>query len=171
VAAAAAGRDRHRASAVVAPGTGWSYSNTGYVLLGLVIRAATGGSVQQQLQARIIGPLGLRHTSFPVTNPRIAGPHAHGYLPGAGPGGAPLDFTGLSPSWAWATGNMVSTVEDVARFYRALLRGRLLPARLLRAMQTTVDTGTGLRYGLGLAALELPCGGTVWGHEGRPARL
>ena len=110
--------------------------------------------------------MGLRHTSFPTTNPRISGAHAHGYQLGAGPGGTPLDFTGLSPSWAWATGNMVSTVDDVARFYRALLRGRLLPPRLLRAMQTTVDTGSGLQYGLGLASIELPCGGTVWGHEG-----
>jgi D-alanyl-D-alanine carboxypeptidase len=150
-----------------APGTGWSYSNTGYVLLGLIIRAATHSSVQQQLQTRILRPLGLRHTSFPVTNPHIVGPHAHGYQLGAGPGGTPLDFTGLSPSWAWATGNMVSTVEDVARFYRALLGGRLLPPGLLRAMQTTVDTGSGLQYGLGLASIELPCGGgTVWGHEG-----
>ena len=149
-----------------APGTSWSYSNTGYVLLGLIIRAATHSSVQQQLTSRIFGPLGLRHTSFPVTNPHIPGAHAHGYQLGAGPGGTPLDFTGLSPSWAWATGNMVSTVDDVARFYRALLRGRLLPPRLLRAMQTTVDTGSGLQYGLGLASIELPCGGTVWGHEG-----
>jgi D-alanyl-D-alanine carboxypeptidase len=84
---------------------------------------------------------------------------------GAGPGGTPLDFTGLSPSWAWATGNMVSTVDDVARFHRALLRGRLLPPGLLRAMQTTVDTGSGFRYGLGLVSIELPCG-TFWGHEG-----
>ena len=149
-----------------APGTGWSYSKTGYVLLGLIIRAATGSSVQQQLQARVLGPLHLRHTSFPITDTRIAGAHAHGYLPGAGPGGTPLDFTGLSPSWAWATGNMVSSVEDVARFYRALLQGRLLPPRLLRAMQTTVDTGQGSRYGLGLIALPLPCGGTAWGGEG-----
>ena len=147
------------------PGTSWSYSNTGYVLLGLIIRAATHSSVQQQLQTRILHPLGLRHTSFPVTNPHIAGPHAHGYQLGAGPGGTPLDFTGLSPSWAWATGNMVSTVDDVARFHRALLRGRLLPPGLLRAMQTTVDTGSGFRYGLGLVSIELPCG-TFWGHEG-----
>ena len=147
------------------PGTSWSYSNTGYVLLGLIIRAATDTSVQQQLQTRILRPLGLRHTSFPITNPHIAGPHAHGYQLGAGPGGTPLDFTGLSPSWAWATGNMVSTVDDVARFHRALLRGRLLPPGLLRAMQTTVDTGSGFRYGLGLVSIELPCG-TFWGHEG-----
>jgi D-alanyl-D-alanine carboxypeptidase len=149
-----------------APGTSWSYTNTGYVLLGLIIEKATGTSLRQQLKARIFGPLHLRHTSFPITNPRIAGPHAHGYLLGAGPGGAPLDVTGLSPSWAWATGNIVSTVQDVARFYRALLRGRLLPPRLLRAMRTTVDTGQGFRYGLGLAAVPLPCGGTVWGHQG-----
>jgi D-alanyl-D-alanine carboxypeptidase len=147
------------------PGTSWSYSNTGYVLLGLIIRATTDSSVHQQLQTRILRPLGLRHTSFPVTNPRIAGPHAHGYQLGAGPGGTPLDFTGLSPSWAWATGNMVSTVDDVARFHRALLRGRLLPPGLLRAMQTTVDTGSGFRYGLGLISIELPCG-IFWGHEG-----
>ena len=147
------------------PGTSWSYSNTGYVLLGLIIRAATHSSVQQQLQTRILRPLGLRHTSFPVTNPHIAGPHAHGYQLGAGPGGTPLDFTGLSPSWAWATGNMVSTVDDVAHFHRALLRGRLLPPGLLRAMQTTVATGPGFRYGLGLVSIELPCG-TFWGHEG-----
>ena len=147
------------------PGTSWSYSNTGYVLLGLIIRAATHSSVQQQLQTRILRPLGLRHTSFPVTNPHIAGPHAHGYQLGAGPGGTPLDFTGLSPSWAWATGNMVSTVDDVAHFHRALLRGRLLPPGLLRAMQTTVATGSGFRYGLGLVSIELPCG-TFWGHEG-----
>jgi D-alanyl-D-alanine carboxypeptidase len=149
-----------------APGTSWSYSNTGYVLLGLIIRAVTGSSVQQQLERRIFGPLNLRHTSFPITSPRIVGPHAHGYLLGAGPGGTPLDFTGLSPSWAWATGNMVSTVDDVARFFRALLGGRLLPPRLLRAMQTTVDTGQGSRYGLGLIALPLPCGSTAWGGEG-----
>ena len=117
------------------------------------------------LTERILRPLGLRHTSFPVTNPHIPGAHAHGYQLGAGPGGTPLDFTGLSPSWAWATGNMVSTVDDVARFHRALLRGRLLPPGLLRAMQTTVDTGSGFRYGLGLVSIELPCG-TVWGHEG-----
>jgi D-alanyl-D-alanine carboxypeptidase len=78
----------------------WSYSNTCYVLLGLIVEQATGSSLRQQLTARILRPLHLRHTSFPTTNPRIAGPHAHGYLLGAGPGGMPLDFTGLSPSWA-----------------------------------------------------------------------
>jgi D-alanyl-D-alanine carboxypeptidase len=145
-----------------APGAGWSYSNTGYVLLGLIIEEATGTSLGRQLKARLFGPLGLHHTSFPTTDPRIAGRHAHGYLLD----GTPQDVTGISPSWAWAAGAMVSTVEDVARFYRALLGGRLLPARLLRAMQTTVDAESGLRYGLGLFAVELPCGGTVWGHEG-----
>jgi D-alanyl-D-alanine carboxypeptidase len=153
-----------------APGTSWSYSNTGYVLLGLIIRAATHSSVQQQLTRRILRPLGLRHTSFPVTNPHIVGPHAHGYQLGAGPGGTPLDFTGLSPSWAWATGNMVSTVDDVARFYRALLRGRLLPPRLLRAMQTTVDTGSGLQYGLGSPRSSCPAAAPSGGtKEASPA--
>ena len=149
-----------------APGAGWSYSNTGYVLLGLIIQRVTGTSLGRQFKARIFGPLGLGHTSFPTTNPRIVGRHAHGYLFDAGPDSPPLDITGLSPSWAWAAGGMVSTVDDVARFFRALLGGRLLPARLLRAMQTTVAAESGLRYGLGLFAVELPCGGMVWGHEG-----
>jgi D-alanyl-D-alanine carboxypeptidase len=149
-----------------APGAGWSYSNTGYVLLSLIVQRVTGTSLGRQLKTRVFGPLGLGHTSFPTVDPRIVGRHAHGYLFDAGPDSPPLDITGLSPSWAWAAGNIVSTVEDVARFYRALLGGRLLPARLLRAMQTTVDAGSGLRYGLGLFEVELPCGGTVWGHEG-----
>ncbi|HEV8172415.1 MAG TPA: hypothetical protein VGP91_02085 [Actinoplanes sp.] len=69
-------------------------------------------------------------------------------------------------AWAWSTGNIASSTADVARFFRALLRGRLLPPHLLRAMQTTVRTGSLFDYGLGLVSLPLPCGGTVWGHEG-----
>jgi D-alanyl-D-alanine carboxypeptidase len=63
-----------------APGTSWSYSNTNYILAGLIIQAVTGRGVPEELQGRIFTPLGLDGTSFPVTDPDIAGYHAHGYL-------------------------------------------------------------------------------------------
>lgn len=147
------------------PGTSFAYSNTDYILLGLVIQAATGETVGQQLRDRIFTPLGLRHTSFPYASPALPEPFAHGYLlnqPGAT---GPVDITAISPSWAWAAGGIVSTAADIARFYSALLAGRLLPAPLLREMMTTVAISSGGDYGLGIISGPFPCG-TVWGHTG-----
>jgi D-alanyl-D-alanine carboxypeptidase len=105
-----------------APGTKWSYSNTGYALAGLIVEKATGHSLRTELQQRIFGPLGLRGTSYD-SSPRIAGQHAHGYgLVGKPPA---KDVSILSPTWAGAAGAIVSTADDVARFERALLQGRL----------------------------------------------
>jgi D-alanyl-D-alanine carboxypeptidase len=71
----------------------------------------------------------------------------------------------VSPSWYWAAGNIVSTADDVARFYRALLGGRLLSPAYLRMMETTAADRYGVRWGLGIATDRLPCG-AVWGHDG-----
>lgn len=147
------------------PGTSFAYSNTDYVLLGMIIHAATGHSVDQELQALIFEPLGLRNTSFPYADPRLRQPYAHGYLlsqPGAT---GPADATVMSPSWAGAAGAIVSTAPDLARFYTALLTGKLLPAPQLREMMTTVPIGSGAGYGLGIISVPLPCG-TAWGHQG-----
>ena len=135
----------HRAD--FAPGARWAYSNTNYVPLGLIVESATRKPVGTELQRRIFAPLDLRATTFDSL-PRIAGPHARGYdvL-----GGRRADVSVLSRSITWAAGAIVSTADDVARFYRALLRGRLLRAELLRTMETTVPMGTsGESYGLGL---------------------
>ncbi len=148
-----------------APGAGWSYSNTGYVVAGLMLESATGRTVQQLVRGRIIRPLGLGRTSFPQRDPRIPGYHAHGYLPPSLTGGGYVDITRISPSIAWAAGGMVSTVDDVHRFYAALLGGRLLRPGLLAQMRTTVPALPVFGYGLGLLALRGPCG-TVWGHSG-----
>jgi D-alanyl-D-alanine carboxypeptidase len=150
------------------PGARYSYSNTGYILLGLIVQNVTGTGLRQQLQARIFRPLNLDGTTFPQTETAIRGPHAHAYLMGAGPDGGLLDVTGLSRTWAWAAGGMISTAEDLARFHRALLHGRLLRPSLLRQMLTTVPTDGGLRYGLGIATLDLPCGSVI-GHDGGDA--
>lgn len=101
-------------------------------------------------------------TSFPSW-PTISGPHAHGYLFY----GTPLvrDTAHVSPTGAWAAGAIVSTVTDVAAFYRALLGGRLLRPGLLAEMEKTVRTGDGDGYGLGLVALRTACG-RMLGHYG-----
>ena len=142
-----------------APGAGWSYSGTGYIVLGLIVEKASGNSLGSELRRRIFAPLRLRATSLP-TAPRIAGRYAHGYYV------RPLkDVSVGSPSVAWAAGALVSNADDLAEFFRALLRGRLLRPGLLQAMETTIKSGPGAGHGLGLGAVRLPCG-TVWGSSG-----
>jgi D-alanyl-D-alanine carboxypeptidase len=148
------------------PGTAWSYSNTGYVLAGLVVQAATGRTLGQELGRRILRPLGLRETFFPVNRPTIPGHSARGYsLPLGQEDGPLLDFTVYNPSLAWAAGNLTSDLGDLERFFRALLGGRLLPSRLLAEMTTPIDTGQGFGYGLGLAVIDTPSGRLI-GHDG-----
>jgi D-alanyl-D-alanine carboxypeptidase len=145
-----------------APGAKWSYSNTNYILAGLIIEKATGRSLSTELRERLFVPLGLRDTRYPE-GPRIDGAHARGYLVLNKP--PAQDVTAVTPSAAGAAGALVSTAGDVSRFYRALLTGRVLPPALLREMQTTVATGKSFQYGLGLARFTLPCG-VAWGHQG-----
>ena len=159
-----------------APGTRFSYSNTNYILTGLLIQRVTGQPLAAQLQQRILGPLGLHETELPAIQPAITGPHAHGYMPpdqrwrSTDGSDRLVDVTEMDPSWAWAAGGMVSTTADLARFYQALLGGRLLSPELLQAMQTTVDAsrqfGHGTGYGLGLMVLRQGCGVEIWGHGG-----
>jgi D-alanyl-D-alanine carboxypeptidase len=147
------------------PGTSWSYSNTNYILLGLVVQAVTGKTLAQELQDRLIEPLGLGSTSFP-TGTAIEGRYAHGYLVGRPPlpipAGTLFDVsTILSPS-AWGAGQIISNADDVTRFFDALLTGRLLPAAQLAAMKTEVVP---YRYGLGLRIAHTRCG-KAFGHDG-----
>jgi D-alanyl-D-alanine carboxypeptidase len=153
-----------------APGSAWSYSNTGYVLAGMVIERATGNALGRELERRIFRPLQLRDTDFPVNFPFLPWPHARGYSLGLDDEGFPiegplLDFTVYDPSLAWAAGNIVSDIDDVARFYRVLLGGRLLAPAQLAAMKTTVQIEPGVAYGLGLFAFDTGCG-PIWGHGG-----
>ena len=154
-----------------APGAGWSYSNTGFILLGMVVEKATAHALADELRARIFEPLALTRTSLP-SEPALPAPFAHGYLPPRNglvptPGGRPADITAWSPSWAWAAGALVSTAGDLGRFYAALLGGELLRPEQLRAMKTTVPAGAGDEYGLGLvrSPFTVSCA-TTWGHGG-----
>lgn len=152
-----------------APGTGWRYSNTNYVLAGMVIEAVTGRSYAEEIERRIVRPLRLRDTSLPGTSATLPGRHGRAYstLFASAPHAPVHDVTALNPSLAGASGEMISSTGDLVRFFRALLRGQLLPAERMEEMRSTVATGEGTdRYGLGLTARRLSCGITVWGHDG-----
>jgi D-alanyl-D-alanine carboxypeptidase len=146
-----------------APGTEWHYSNTNYVLAGMIIEKVTGHTWNEEVERRIIRPLGLTHTSMPVSSPLIPGPHAHGYL--QLPTG-PVDVTLENPSWAGAAGAGISSTADLTRFIAALLGGKLLrPAELAEMQRTTGLGGEGKDYGLGLMRFDTPCG-VFWGLDG-----
>ncbi|MFC9506912.1 serine hydrolase domain-containing protein [Streptomyces sp. NPDC057002] len=150
----------------------WSYSNTGYHLLGAIIEKATGRPWAEEVQARIVRRLGLRGTRVPGDDPYLPEPYAHTYHRFSGSGGY-TDTTVRNMAWAGAAGALVSTSRDLDRFFTALLTGELLPPRELAAMRGTVPSNAehqrftpGMRYGLGLMRQPLSCGGSRWGHHG-----
>ncbi|MFG2214744.1 MULTISPECIES: serine hydrolase domain-containing protein [unclassified Streptomyces] len=156
---------RYKADA--APGEKWGYSNTNYLLAGLIVQKITGRPLAEEIDRRIIKRVGLRHTYFPTPGDKtIREPHPQGYH--RNPADGPLrDFTEIDPSAGWAAGQLISTDSDLNRFFGALLAGRLLPAAQLAEMRTTVPVGdSGMRYGLGLTSRTLSCGGVYWGHGG-----
>jgi D-alanyl-D-alanine carboxypeptidase len=136
----------------------------------MIIERVTGHALARELERRIFRPLHLRDTSFPVNFPFLLWPHSRGYSLGLDDEGFPiegplLDFTVYNPSLAWGAGNIVSDMDDLARFYRALLGGRLLPPAQLAQMKTTVELEPGVGYGLGLFRFDTGCG-PIWGHGG-----
>ncbi|WP_406213957.1 serine hydrolase domain-containing protein [Streptomyces canus] len=153
-----------------APGTRWEYSNTIYILAGMIIERITGRSWQDEVEQRIIAPLGLHRTLAPDTSPRVPGPHLHGYS-NFGSGDA-IDTTAFNPTAAGSAGAIVSTTGDLIRFWSALIGGRLLRPAPLAQMQSTVpapalaEEWPGARYGLGMMWIPLTCGGGYWGHGG-----
>jgi D-alanyl-D-alanine carboxypeptidase len=152
-----------------APGTTFEYSNTNYVLAGLLIEQITGRPVAEEITNRVINKIGLRHTYFPnVGDQAIRAPHPAGYHHDD-PSKPLTDVTVQDPSFGWAAGEMISTPSDLNRFFHALLSGKVLPPAQLTQMRTTVEApglGAGARYGLGLVSTPLSCGGLSWGHGG-----
>ena len=131
-----------------APGTYERYSNTNYIALGLVIEKATGRPYATELEERILAPLGLDQTELPTTR----------RLPD-------LDDDGENPNLPWAAGAIVSNVHDLARFFSALLSGRILSEESLAEMKQAVGNDAATGAGLGIFPTEQPCG-RFWGHEG-----
>ncbi|MFC4006036.1 serine hydrolase domain-containing protein [Nonomuraea purpurea] len=141
------------------------YSNTNYVLAGLLLEKVTGVPAEQYITRNVIRKAGLRNTSFPRT-PFIPGAHSKAYESWYGLIDPPKDYSVYNMSWGGTAGAMVSTMDDLNRFYRALLRGELIGPAELGEMQKTVPVqGISPTYGLGLYAVDLPCG-RFWGHDG-----
>ncbi|MET8503398.1 serine hydrolase domain-containing protein [Streptomyces sp. NPDC004787] len=145
------------------------YSNTNYLLLGELLARVTGVPAEEYIARNVIGRAGLRHTFFP-TGPRIQGPHSKMYEALWGALEPPRDYSVYTMSWDMAGGGLVSTMEDLNRFYRALLGGRIITPASLAEMRRTVPVialdGSTISYGLGLQKVEVPGCGTFWGNEG-----
>jgi D-alanyl-D-alanine carboxypeptidase len=148
-----------------APGSRFAYSSTNYAILGLLVESRTRHTLREEIAARILRPLALRRTGF-----RLTRADAHGYVPAVRDGIVQehpgRDTWGADASWAWASGDLVSSARDLMRFYKALLRGRLLPQSLLKVMLTpAVERPNRLRYGFGIAIIRTRCG-LAYGHTG-----
>ncbi|WHX60531.1 serine hydrolase domain-containing protein [Peribacillus frigoritolerans] len=151
-----------------APGKGWSYSNTGYVLLGILIEKVTGNSYAEEIENRIIEPLELSNTFLPGNSSVIPGTkHARGYVQ-PDEANELKDVTYFNPSIGSSAGEMISTADDLNKFFSYLLSGKLLKEQQLKQMLTTVPTGIeGIDgYGLGIYEIKLPNHVSIWGHTG-----
>jgi CubicO group peptidase (beta-lactamase class C family) len=152
-----------------APGTRWSYSNTNYVIAGRLLEKVTGVDAETHITRNVIRRAGLKHTYFP-DDPEIRGDHSRMYESLYGNIRPPRDYSRYDMSWAGTAGALVSTMDDLNRFYRSLLTGKIIGADALAEMRRTVpvkdaDGNVLMNYGLGLHSVNLPCG-AFWGHDG-----
>ncbi|EFL13097.1 DD-peptidase [Streptomyces sp. C] len=150
------------------PGVAYKYSNTNFVVVGMLIEKATARPVAKEYERRIIKPLKLRDTSYVHPDTKIKGLHAHGYLTPDEAGAPLVDSTEQTVSWAQSAGAMISNPADLATFMSALVSGKLVKPALLDQMLTMTPTdATNTRfYGLGLRRYDLSCGTSVYGHTG-----
>lgn len=151
------------------PGEKFAYSNTNYIILGELLHKVTRVKAEDYITRHVIRPAGLRHTYFPRT-PFIQGPHSKAYEGLYGLIDPPKDYSVYTPTIFGPAGALISTMEDLNRFYRLLLGGKLLRPAELAEMKTTVPVYNEngqvvMNYGLGLYNLDLGCG-AFWGHDG-----
>ncbi|MEL7407281.1 MAG: serine hydrolase [Cyanobacteria bacterium J06558_2] len=143
--------------ALFEPGASFTYSNTNFLLAGMIIEAATDNNIAAEIRARIIEPLGLDNTFF-AEEEAIPGDYVSGYWDFDQDG--TLDNINLANlSWAWSTGAIVSNVEDLDTFARNLFAGDLLQPETLAQMLDTIpatDNENYSSYGLGVGTIESP---------------
>jgi D-alanyl-D-alanine carboxypeptidase len=147
------------------PRTRFEYSNTNYVLLGLIVERITGEPLAKAVEKRITEPLAMKASSMETTS-QLPAPFAHGYLVGMG---EPIDVTSISASSVFGCGNLVSTPLDMAVFYRSLVAGEVVAKDQLPAMFATDPAVPSTKYGMGVFRFDhdnfLHCGNFV-GHDG-----
>ncbi|MER5325933.1 serine hydrolase domain-containing protein [Streptosporangium roseum] len=158
------------APAFSAPGgTPGLYSNTNYLLLGQLLEQVSGTTAEKYITQNVIERAGLRDTEFP-DGPHVNGPHSQLYEAWFGMIDPPRDFSVFDMSFAGPAGSLVSTVADLNRFFGLLFAGEIVSPSSLAEMRRTVrvisQEGKIIDYGLGLYPMEMPGGGTFWGHGG-----
>jgi D-alanyl-D-alanine carboxypeptidase len=190
--------DPYQGSTIPPTPVGYSYSNTNYFLAALIIERASGLSYKQALEQWIIRPFHLRNTYYNYGPPpqyvldrMTAGiyndPTCLEYQPNYGQAGcvsvlAPLlgkDVHTENLSWAGPAGGIIATLGDVAKWYRALFGGRVVPQAQLEEMKSVVSTSTGIPiprttpsdpvgYGLALTQVDIPSvfGARIWYYSG-----
>lgn len=142
------------------PGDGFTYSNTNFYFLGLMLESVTGLDVHQVLRERLLEPYDLGDTFFEGAEP-IDGPYVEGYL-----AGAPAPLTDMS--WAWAAGAMVADGSDLCAWLDLLYRGEVLSGAHRDFMMTRTKLWGGstvVDYGAGTEILTQQ-GRDVFGHTG-----
>lgn len=150
------------------PGSRYRYSNTDNIIVALMAEAATGRSYERLLRERVTGPLGLRGTSLPSSY-RMPRPFIHGYA--LQPPRAEDVTEGISQSYSWASGGIVSTPADMNAFARGYVGARLFPRAVQRQQfrfraGTSEPPGPGANSaGLAVFRYRTRCG-TVYGHTG-----
>lgn len=144
-----------------APDAAFAYSNTNYILLGPVLEQVTGQDLGELLRTRVIEPLGLSGTSWPGDSTALPSPSARGFTASVPPATPdhPVDTTRWNPSWAGAAGALISTVDDLLTFGRALVTGQGLldastQAARLRSFRPAPGLGPNVAYGLGLMTID-----------------
>jgi len=160
--------------AVHPAGEGWSYSDTGYLLLGMVIEELTGNSYYDELQSRILDPLNLDDTS-PSDNQLLEGlipGYTGDHIPPFNlPSKVAVDgMHAINPQFEWTGGGLLSNTGDLALWIKNLYEGRVFSTEQLEKLISPVDFRTGQPvdtsgYGLGVFVYQTPFG-TVWGHGG-----
>ena len=149
-----------------APGAKFTYTNTNYIVLGLLAERVGKRPIAEQIETKIVKPLGLKHTYMPKEGEKaFRGKHPHGYHTRDNKPGKLEDITEADPSWAWAAGSMISTPSELNKFTQALHSGKLLRQASVAEMKKVVATDKDGTYGLGIFSNKLSCG-VAWGHTG-----
>lgn len=169
---------KHVGKAYFKPGTGWHYSNTNYLVLGMLAERVAGAPLADQVRARFLEPLGLRHTWYQPTE-EAGADTAHGYRFASGAKDAPAidlsDGSGLMPFTSVVTaaagaGGFASNSTDLVRWARALYAGAVLSEASVDAMLGGISETElyqpRVPYGLGVQRLDLD-GVPSFGHSGR----
>jgi D-alanyl-D-alanine carboxypeptidase len=154
-------------------GKGWYYSDTDYILVGMIIEKVTGRTYYQELKQRILDPRGLKNTT-PSDKRKlkdlVPGYTGHRKPPFWLPGKTVKDGQyAMNPQMEWTGGGLITTAEELAQFIKMLMEGKVLEPDSLELMKRPVNEETGkpdeTGYGLGLEVWKT-AEGIAYGHRG-----